>query len=348
MPKVLIIGAGSIGNHLAHACRIKKWEVDIVDIDSQALDRTRNEIYPSRYGSWDEDILLYSSIPQNRVWDTIIIGTPPDTHTAIALDILKEHTPKVLLIEKPLTTPGMKDQDALTTALKNSGTRCLIGFNHNITDNTKFVETLIAQEIVGYPTGLSVSWLEDWSGIFKAHPWLTGPKDTYLGFTARGGGACCEHSHAIALWIHFSKKLALGSIRRIVGDMDMVRDNNVSYDETTEIRLTTAQGVVGVVKQDVKSLPATKMARIDGENGFIEWYANYESNCDFVRWCSDDKIIQERKFPKTRPDDFKNEINLIQEIMQSNLGSSAIDYEIGLQVAEITNSVVKDNCKDAL
>ena len=35
--KVKILGAGSIGNHLAHASRKMDWFVDICDIDSDAL-----------------------------------------------------------------------------------------------------------------------------------------------------------------------------------------------------------------------------------------------------------------------------------------------------------------------
>jgi len=54
--KVKIIGAGSIGNHLAQACRRIGWEVTVVDKDQAAIERMKNEIYPKRYGSWDENI----------------------------------------------------------------------------------------------------------------------------------------------------------------------------------------------------------------------------------------------------------------------------------------------------
>ena len=43
---VKIFGAGSIGNHLAHASRKIGWDVSICDLDPEALKRTRNEIYP--------------------------------------------------------------------------------------------------------------------------------------------------------------------------------------------------------------------------------------------------------------------------------------------------------------
>ena len=56
--KVKIIGAGSIGNHLAQASRRMGWDVTIVDVDEKALLRTKNDIYPTRYGAWDNAIRL--------------------------------------------------------------------------------------------------------------------------------------------------------------------------------------------------------------------------------------------------------------------------------------------------
>ena len=46
---VKVYGAGSIGNHLAHASRSLNWNVDVVDIDEDALVRMKENIYPMRY-----------------------------------------------------------------------------------------------------------------------------------------------------------------------------------------------------------------------------------------------------------------------------------------------------------
>jgi predicted dehydrogenase len=106
--KVKIYGAGSIGNHLAHGCRSKEWDVLMCDINSEALKRTRHEIYPSRYGDWDPEIRLFSldELP-NEDFDLVIIGTPPDSHLNLAKEVLEETPPKVLLIEKPRRNPSL-------------------------------------------------------------------------------------------------------------------------------------------------------------------------------------------------------------------------------------------------
>jgi len=343
MTTVLIIGAGSIGNHLAYACRKKNWNIDIVDIDEEALIRMENEIYPSRYGVWDNSISLHSSIPQKKKWDIVIVGTPPDTHTKIALEVLEKSPPKVLLIEKPLTTPTMPDQNKLTDLIDKSGTKCLVGFNHNVTENTKFIEELITEGIVGNPSSINVNWLEDWSGIFKAHPWLSGPSDSYLGFQHLGGGACCEHSHAIALWLYLAKLLDAGSIVELNGAMKLVNYEGCDYDEETTITLTTSRGIKGIIKQDVKTMPAQKMARIDGDKGYIEWYANYSEGQDVVKWSIANGEEKMKIFPKSRPDDFKNEIDLIEELILNDNISTPLDYELGLEAAILTNKAVESN-----
>ena len=83
--KARIFGAGSIGNHLSNALRKLKYEIEVIDIDKSALLRMRNDIYPSRYGEWDNNIKLLNE-PSEELVDLEIIGTPPDTHSNILLD----------------------------------------------------------------------------------------------------------------------------------------------------------------------------------------------------------------------------------------------------------------------
>ena len=44
MYSVKIYGAGSIGNHLSHACRNKNWDVTVCDIDQSALERMKKNM----------------------------------------------------------------------------------------------------------------------------------------------------------------------------------------------------------------------------------------------------------------------------------------------------------------
>ena len=93
--KIQIVGAGSIGNHIAHAARQRDWHVTLTDIDADALRRAREDIYPARYGAWDDAITL--KLAQDAVdeaFDAVYIGTPPDTHLALA-NALLDQVPRV-------------------------------------------------------------------------------------------------------------------------------------------------------------------------------------------------------------------------------------------------------------
>lgn len=186
MYNVKIIGAGSIGNHLAHASRSLGWHVTLCDVDQAALDRTKSQIYPTRYGAWDETIQLFlvDAAPRGK-FDLIIVGTPPDSHMSLALDALKEH-PKALLIEKPLCPPTLDGAETLKTQVAESNTLAFVGYDHVVGKAAQ--ETSLAGQQLQAVETIDVEFREYWGGIFAAHPWLQGPQDSYLGFWNRGGG----------------------------------------------------------------------------------------------------------------------------------------------------------------
>lgn len=326
MYSVKVYGAGSIGNHLTHACRSKGWNVSVCDIDPDALRRMREEIYPSRYGAWDDSIELASVEElEGRYFDLVIIGTPPTSHMSLALKELEDHPPKAIMIEKPLATPDLKDCQRLYDLSKEKNVFVACAFNHTLTPNTQEAGRLIKDGLIKSGKSIHVRWLEHWGGIFRAHPWLSGPEASYLGFTNKGGGASGEHSHAISIWQHFSHLLGQGRISNISAHMKMVDDGTVSYDEINQILVESEHGLVGTIVQDVVSKPPIKAVRIQGEENFLEWAVGSSDSLSYGE--------EVRIFPKTRPDDFKGEIEHIGEILGgSSQDDSPISLERGLDV----------------
>ncbi|MHA1370875.1 MAG: Gfo/Idh/MocA family protein [Promethearchaeota archaeon] len=341
---ILIYGAGSIGNHLAHACRNKEWNVTIVDIDQDALNRTKNDIYPSRYGKWDTKIELVTPERMNQIDpDLTVIGTPPDTHMEIALNEILRAEPKVMLIEKPLCTPDLNGYQALLTASMNQKTKILTGYNHVLTKNTRDAEKILAAGIIGTPLGISVRWLEHWGGIFSAHPWLNGPADSYLGYSHRGGGACGEHSHGINLFQHFTRILNAGRIVDVRATMDMVESEGTLYDRVSHINVITENELVGSISLDVITKPAVKTLRIQGDRGFMEWYANFDTTHDAVIWQADGGVKEKLLIPKTRPDDFKGEIDEIEAILKGESSGDSISLECGYETMLVIAAAYRSN-----
>ncbi len=70
MYNVKILGAGSIGNHLANASRRLGWQVTLCDMDPAALQRTKEDIYPHAMAN---GMIQFSSSPlQKRLWEASI------------------------------------------------------------------------------------------------------------------------------------------------------------------------------------------------------------------------------------------------------------------------------------
>lgn len=340
--RVKILGAGSIGNHLAHACRGRGWDVSLCDVDPAALRRTRDEIYPARYGAWDEAIVLARPEElEQTAFDLTIVGTPPDTHMSLALAELAAPAPRLLLVEKPLCTPALEDCAALHARAAETGTRVLVGYNHCLTPNTRLAEQWLESGALGEVLGMEAAVREHWRGIFDAHPWLAGPHDTYLGFTERGGGALCEHSHGLNILQHFARRTGHGRIARVDARLDMVASGGARYDRLAELDLETESGLTGRLVQDVITEPPLKRLRVQGRDGDLEWAVNAEPGADAVTLRTRAEGERRERLPKTRADDFRPEIEHVAALLEDPARPSPISLEAGLETMLVIAAAVR-------
>ena len=330
MYRVKIHGAGSIGNHLGHAARSLGWHVDICDIDPAVLARTRDEIYPARYGAWDPEIGLFASDEAPRGgYDLICIGTPPDSHLSVAATALRE-APRAILVEKPLCPPDLDGAQELAETLAETGIRGFVGYDHVVGDAACQADDLLRAKAFGAVETLDVEFREHWGGIFAAHPWLDGPRDSYLGYWRRGGGALGEHSHALNLWQHFAHGIGAGRVSVVDAMAAYNRDGGIDYDWIGLVNLRTENGLPGRVVQDVVTSPVRKWARVQGGSGFLEWQCGREPGIDAVSWRSGEAETQQRLFEKTRPTDFIKELQHIHAALEAGDGDSPIAIGRGL------------------
>lgn len=326
---VKIIGAGSIGNHLANASRRLGLSVTLCDIDPVALERAKSEIYPGRYGEWDPEIEL-ALVDQSETSgnDLIIIGTPPDSHVKLAMQAL-EQNPKAILIEKPLSTPDLNGLAELREQAGKRGVRVFVGYDHVVSSGLVALEKYASSPDFGGLLTLDVDFREHWRGIFAAHPWLDGPKDTYLGFWRRGGGACGEHSHAINMWQHLAMLCDQGRIVTVSAELDYIDDGDCEFDRICLLQVKTENGMRGRIAQDVVTFPVRKEAYMQFENGAIHWQCGGDPTGDLVSYGAFDEQKTTDLIKKTRPDDFIAELRHIQNAMESEQ-ESPISLDRGL------------------
>jgi predicted dehydrogenase len=330
MLNVKVLGAGSIGNHMSHAARSLGWSVTLCDNDLAALERTRTSIYPGRYGKWDDAIRLCEAkdAPKGG-FDLIIIGTPPDSHMALARAAVAEK-PEALLVEKPLCMPDLGGAQDLFDLVRSTGVKAFVGYDHVIGKASQAAAYALSSKEIGNVVTIDVEFREYWGGIFAAHPWLEGPWDTYLGYWQRGGGASGEHSHATNLWQHFAHVAGAGRVCEVSAMLDFMNDGRVDYDRLCIANFKTESGLIGRVVQDVVTMPPRKWARIQGNNGFLEWHCGFEPGCDAVIRRGAKGDAETIRFHKTRPQDFIQELEHIHKVMQGAPMPADLSIERGL------------------
>jgi predicted dehydrogenase len=336
MTKVLIYGAGSIGNHLSQASRRLGFEVTVCDTNPEALERMKTSIYPTRYGKWDDEINLIASdaLVASGDFDIIIIGTPPDIHKDLALRAIK-FNPNILHIEKPLFRPTDDIAEFATEIAKYPNTMVTVGYDHSVAPSFQEFLSYITNRTYGSLLTVDAATREHWEGIFKAHPWLKGPHDSYLGYTQRGGGASGEHSHALHLALVTT---AAGNWPNVSGNcvLDMVQGSNgEAYDRASFFTLRSSDGRVGRVVQDVLAKPTEKTVRAQLEEAVVTWRC--ESGTDIVEVTAYSGEQVTRKFSKNRPDDFFYMMKHYESLLAqpSAYSHSPIAVASGLEVMRI-------------
>ncbi len=334
-----IVGAGSIGNHLCYAARNQGWDITVTDIDQKALNRMQSEIYPSRYGAWDVDIQMLTSETEkinfeDCSYDIIFICTPPDSHLNVALEQLIKYEPKYLFIEKPISNPNsFIGLEKLKLQADKVGTRILVGYNHRLTPNTRYLVQKIQNNSFGQIKFLRSNFRENWDGILKAHPWVSGLESTYLGKTSSGGGALFEHSHGLDLFLYFSKICNLDLPKISSYSMSRFKNNQLDYDENSICIFEFSNNILGIVEQNVFTHPGVKMLEIEFEDLSVKWFTN-SINAGVEIIGHDGKVLDSLVYDKKRSDDFQPQIQHIDNLF---LGSE-IYSPIAINETEITQS----------
>ena len=227
-----------------------------------------------------------------------------------------------------------------------------VSANHRLTRNTILAEEWLAEHPIGEVVTLRASVREHWGGIFRAHPWLAGPSESYLGFTERGGGALCEHSHGINIWQHFARAIGQGRIVEVEAMLDWVDEQSgPRYDRIAQLHVRTEEGLVGTIVQDVVTEPAEKRLRMQGQDGFLEWEVNADPEHDAIRTfvlagggeASREPAPSETRIPKTRPDDFRPEADHVARLVRGDLCESPISLEQGLETMLVIEAAVRSS-----
>jgi predicted dehydrogenase len=116
------------------------------------------------------------------------------------------------------------------------------------------------------------------------------------------------------------------------------------------MQVETENGMIGRIVQDVITRPTRKWARVQGDNGFVEWHCGNKPGIETVVYGKNNKSEKIKEISKTRPDDFYEEMKHISlAIKNKNIyKSSPVSLERGLDTALVISAAhlsVKNRCE---
>jgi len=250
--KFLISGLGSIGRrHLRNLLAL--GERDII------LYRTHHSTLPdSELGDFPVETDLATAL--DRQPDAVIVSNPTALHLDVAIPAAQAGCH--LFLEKPISH-SLNRIDELAAALASGGGSLFVGFQFRFHPGLRRVKRLLEAGAIGRPLSVRAQWGEYLPGW---HPW----EDYRQGYSARpdlGGGVILTLCHPLDYlrWL-------LGEVSQLWAFAGQLSELELSVEDTAEIGLRFASGVIGSVHLDYTRRPPAHQLEIVGTRGTLQWH----------------------------------------------------------------------------
>jgi predicted dehydrogenase len=252
--KILIAGLGSIGRrHLRNLVML--GEKDIL------LYRTHQSTLPDdELTGFPVETNLDSALAQHP--DAVIVSNPTAFHLRVAIPAARQGCH--LLLEKPIAE-SMEGVADLVEAVEAGGGQVLVGYQFRFHPGLIQAAQLLSAGAVGRPLSFRAVYAEFLPGM---HPW----EDYRQSYSARrefGGGVILTLCHPLDYvgWL-------LGRIQGVWGFADRLNQLDLTVEDTAEIGISLANGVIGSVHLDFNRRPFSHQLEIIGTEGTLFWDAS--------------------------------------------------------------------------
>ena len=249
--KYLIAGFGSIGRrHFQNLLALGEWDIGFY--------RTHRSTLP------DDELSVYTVETDLQAAlahrpEAVIISNPTAAHLDVAIPAAEAGCH--LLLEKPIS----HDLDRITTleaAVARGGGQVLVGYQFRFHPGLQQAAALLADGALGRPLSFRAHWGEYLPGW---HPW----EDYRKGYSARqdlGGGVVLTLSHPLdyVRWF-FGEAAAVWALTGRHSDLQL------DVEDTAEIGLQFANGVLGSVHLNYTQQPPSHHLEIVGTQGTLQW-----------------------------------------------------------------------------
>jgi predicted dehydrogenase len=206
-----------------------------------------------------------------------VICTPIPTHTDLALTAARRGVH--LLLEKP-PAPSYAEYRRMADGVAEAGVACQIGFQSLGSHALPAIRELVDQGAIGELVGLggAGAWVRD-EDYYRRAPWAG--KRRLGGADVIDGALTNPLAHAVAT------ALALGGSTRaedVTGiETELLHANDIESDDTSCVRITTAQGH-----------PVTVAATLCAEQADEPYVLAHGSSGRITFWYKQDRILLQR------------------------------------------------------
>jgi predicted dehydrogenase len=307
---VLIFGCGSVGAHHANAASRLGYKVLITDINKKQFTFFKKKLYPGRYKKWDKKIKFidYNEVYKLKIsFNLIIVGTSPANHIPVLLECYKKLNFDNILVEKPFCIYN-QDHKVLKKILNDKRVYC--GFNHTLSESINFIFKILKKKQLGKIRYVKILWKEDFKNVMKAHPWRKSLGDSYLSNVELGGGGLHEYSHAAHLLMNIKEILFKNSPVNTESKIIFKKLKNTKYDHISNLRFKIKECLFEL-KINTFANPDIKEILLIGNSGSLLWSRKMSNFTEKIKVCIDSKLTT-KNFKVTRPDDFINQIKVLE------------------------------------
>jgi len=261
--KYLIVGFGSIGRrHFRNLLSLGERDIYFCRTGRSTLEDDELDGYLVEH---DLDAALAHDP------DGVIIANPTAYHLDAAIPAAQKGCH--ILVEKPLSH-SMERVEDFRQAVKESGSRVLVGFQFRFHPNLLQIRDLLERDTVGAPLAVRSHWGEYLPGW---HPW----EDYRKSYSARkdlGGGALLTlcHNFDYLRWL-FGDGQVKASLLGQSGEL------GIDVEDTAEVLLEFQGGLIANVHLNFIQRPASHTLEVIGTRGTIRW-DYYQNRVDLVSY----------------------------------------------------------------
>jgi predicted dehydrogenase len=249
--KFLIAGLGSIGRrHLRNLLALGERDI--------ALLRTGRSTLPDdELAGFPVETDLQAALARRP--EAVIVANPTAHHLEVAIPAARAGCH--LLLEKPVS--HSLDQVAeLAGVLRQGGGQALVGFQFRFHPSLLQAARCLAEGSIGRPLSARAVYSEFLPGM---HPW----EDYRQGYSARrdlGGGVILTLCHPLD-----TLRWLLGEVQYVWAFVGKLNDLELDVEDTAEIGLRFASGVLGSARLDFNGRPPAHRLEILGTDGTLRW-----------------------------------------------------------------------------